>query len=343
MVLAHAFDLHAAIVQIKSVRLPFRLADAEDRVLPVGRLPVDFHRGAQHVKRGRKHVPKARRAERELHRHGFFAARGNVRLRRRARGERLALLAFQREHFLRDFDARRLFPGVGDGRVDGNSRARRLVFLLRAAVVDAPNALDFGNGHEHAPMRDVDGIRFRDPDVAVNARARIPARRVRLVFRAHGDDVVPAEIQKRRDVDAKRVVAVFPFAGELPVHVDLRHHHHAVEIEKKAVALRGGVDLEILAVPADGRPRERARLVRLARQKTAFHAPVVRQVELAPLPVGVARRGRGGAGVVRREAVFVFPELREAPAVVESFALRILHGSGGERSREKTRRSEDQG
>ena len=41
---------------------------------------------------------------------------------------------------------------------------------------------------------------LHEPDIAVNAAARIPARGIRRIVQADGKDIVPAEIDVRRQV-----------------------------------------------------------------------------------------------------------------------------------------------
>ena len=219
MVLAHAVDRHAAVVQVVAVAFPFGLAHAENRFLPVADFSVFGNGRPQREQRGVFDVPKLDAAQRDFD--------GNAGL---ARGARERVSVFQ--NFMGDGNRR----GIGvlrrvDRGFDGNFRRFREAFSAVGA-----NAGNLRRPHPNAVVGDGDGVFLDEPDVAVNARARIPARRVRQIFRAHGDDVVPAEIQERRDVDAERGIAVFPFAGELSVHVDLRHHHHAVEVEKEFLA-----------------------------------------------------------------------------------------------------------
>ena len=98
---------------------------------------------------------------------------------------------------------------------------------------------DLRRGDISAPVRDVDRRGFDQPDVAVNAAARIPARGIRRIVEADGDDVVRAEFDERRQVHAPRGVAIGPAADELAVEPDRRVGHRAVHVQIDFFALVG--------------------------------------------------------------------------------------------------------
>src|SRR5260370_15011849 len=125
-----------------------------------------------------------------------------------------------------------------------------------------------------------------EPDVAVDAASRGPARvrRTRIVD-AHGDDV-DAGHYVRGNVVSKARVAVGPPAERDAVDPDVAVHVDAVELEPRRLAARTGRHPKRLAVPADTRrevphPPTARRIL----PRRPLDAPVVRQAQQVPLVV----------------------------------------------------------
>src|SRR5882724_5945682 len=107
-------------------------------------------------------------------------------------------------------------------------------------------------------MTDMHRAGFHEPDMAVDASARIPARRGVRVIEADGQDVFRAELEVGRQVHAPRSIAVRPAADVLAVEPDIRVSHGAVNIQIHAAALVGGGHIEMFAIPGDAPIWERS-------------------------------------------------------------------------------------
>ena len=99
---------------------------------------------------------------------------------------------------------------------------------------------DLGRRHECPPLRDMHGLVHDELHLAIDARARIPARVVLARVHVDGHDVGLPGLHEIRRVHAERHVAVIPAAGLLAVDIHRRHRHHAVEVEIHALAGIGG-------------------------------------------------------------------------------------------------------
>ena len=151
---------------------------------------------------------------------------------------------------------------------------------------------DFRGFDEDAPVFDVHGVGFREPHMAVDAAARIPAGGVGGIVHPDGDGVFLAEFQEGRDVHAEGAVPVFPFAGQVSVYIDFWAGHDAVKIQIELVALGVRRYFQRFAVPADAVPREFACFIGKVHAVWPFHTPVMRQVQ--GTPVFVVETGAGG-------------------------------------------------
>ena len=162
-----------------------------------------------------------------------------------------------------------------------------------------------------APVGDVHRRRLDEPDVPVDAAARVPPGGQRRIVEADGEDVVLPGLEVGRQVELEGGVAVGPAADELPVEPDHRVRHRAVdlEVDTPAVVLRGRGD--VLPVPAHAPPGQPGGGAVVFLVERALDAPVVRQAECAPGAVGeawldvgnVAAEVAGGARRLRGRGV----------------------------------------
>ena len=135
--------------------------------------------------------------------------------------------------------------------------------------------------HMDTPMLHVDVAGLSQPDVAVDAAARVPARvGLVAVVDTHGHHVV-ALMHVGRDIVLEAGVTVGPVAHLLSVHVDGAVHVHAVKLEEKpfwcAVTLW---QRERLTVPPySTRQRTTAGTAGIAFVEVALDGPVVRHVQ----------------------------------------------------------------
>ena len=96
---------------------------------------------------------------------------------------------------------------------------------------------------------------------AVDACAGIPARALFQVLQMHLEQVL-ARLHQRGDIHAEGIVAVGPLAGELPVEVNLRLGHRAVEQQFGMLAALGDGDGSAVVALADpGQGAASARLL----------------------------------------------------------------------------------
>ena len=189
--------------------------------------------------------------------------------------------------------------GRGDRGLHGHAlRGRALVLDGRLHVHGRAAGRRRRRGDERRPLRHVHRIGRDDADVAVDAGARVPARGgLRGIVGAHGDHVAAAaEHRLRGDLVAEAHVAVGARAQLGAVDVDVGVRHHAVELDEDALALLGGGQREVLAVPADagGQVAAVAQRRRVLIER-ALDAPVVRHVQRAPA-------GVGEGGLIRRRS-----------------------------------------
>ena len=146
----------------------------------------------------------------------------------------------------------------------------------------------------------------REPDVAIDAASRIPARvGLRGIVDADGDDVV-AGAEMFGDVVGESDVAVRTAAQEYTVDPDVTVHVHAIEFQPR-LDPRARVDPERLAIPPDA-GGEIADAPAAGRDfgRCAFDTPIVRQIERAPARV-VERPVLRTVGIAEGEAPRVPP------------------------------------
>src|SRR2546430_6801258 len=127
-------------------------------------------------------------------------------------------------------------------------------------------------------MADMDRCSLYQPDISVNASARIPARRVGRVVETNGKDVLFSVFEVRRQVEFERCITVGPGTNELAVEPDGGVGHCAVnvQIEFPSLFVRGHV--EMFSIPGDTPPRKLARFAWIILIERTFDAPIVRQI-----------------------------------------------------------------
>ena len=131
-------------------------------------------------------------------------------------------------------------------------------------------------------MAHVDGSGDHQPDVAIDARARIPARGRFLGHEAHGDYVFRAEFEIGREVELETAVAVRPAAEFMAVQPDGGVRHGAIELNGVELAFVGGGHGEVLAIPARAEDGQTAGGGTVLDVEGAFDGPIVRQIQGAP-------------------------------------------------------------
>ena len=183
------------------------------------------------------------------------------------------------------------------------------------ALVDSHQAVG------RAPLCQMHLGGFDEPHVAVDARARVPARVVLLVVaHAHGNHVLSVCAQIGRQVIHKRGEARRTAAQQVSVQVHLRVVVGSFEVDKKPppCPLRG--ESECFPIPADA-----AGQIALARTLVGRHglfdAPVVGQRQAAPCGVVEAGLLHGGLFIDVLSAVYA----QKAPVVVQQAGIAKRH------------------
>src|SRR5438132_8204498 len=105
-------------------------------------------------------------------------------------------------------------------------------------------------------MTYMDGRGFHQPNVAVDAAARVPAGRVRRIVQANRDDIVRAEFHVGSEVQFKRGVAVRPAAHEATVEPDGCISHRAVDVQIELTSSLARRNREMFSIPTNTPPRK---------------------------------------------------------------------------------------
>ena len=284
VMVAHAVQRHALAVEQKAVgRREFNRPNAERRFIAIHQFPVLLDGSHHHVAVGRFKAPQAGLFDGGLALGGGRLARGDLQAVRGRGGDGTAPgpIGPQLENLILDSHG-------GGG--------------LRF-IIHADGHVDFGGaglhargGHINAPVRDVDGSGLDQPDIAIDAAARIPAGGAFRVVKTNGDDVVRAEFERLCQIHAPGSIAVGPAARKMAVDPDGRVSHRAIHVQADAAALVRGGNLKMLAVPADAPPRQLAGFAGILLFERPFDAPIMRQVQQPPLAVvEIAPRVRDAA------------------------------------------------
>ena len=268
-------------------------ADAERRRVSIHGQIVLEHLGHQRVEVGMVDVPALRL------RHGQKGWDGE-RSRPRGIGWNRHVHEGAAHHDAVGAEHRRLHRGLD---LFAGTVAQRGFHRHRSLVIAHLGRCDIG-----APMGNIHGPGNVEPHVAIDARARIPARRVILGREPHSNEVGNAvEIQVRREVQAEAYVAVRTPAQLMPVQPHLRIGHSAVELDAEVFSLSAGRKRERLAIPAGAEDGQRAGVRVELRIERTFDRPIVGQPDGAPR--GIVELWSFGA----RSFTFVEP-----PAIVEA-------------------------
>ena len=161
--------------------------------------------------------------------------------------------------------------------------------------------VNLGRGDTSSPNGNMGDMGPDEMDVAVEARAGVPARRVGLIFEADFQEIVfSVRVEIRGHIDVEGVVAVGPCGHRLPVHADAGLAHRAVEQQGDGVPSRAVLrHVEMRAVPSLPHIRQAAGAAGVGGHfgfKVLRHLhflQVVRPVEGA-LDGPVVRHGNGG-------------------------------------------------
>ena len=226
-----AVDLHVLPVQGEPAPVEAEGANAERRLVTVGNPPAGFDRGFNRVEVGVFQGPQGRvRNLDALAECEFLTSRNALR-----GGSGRDPVSFPVDHGAGQRALQRLGAFVDDCRLD-----------IHFGQLPA----DLGRGHERPPVTDVEGVEFREPDVAVDAPSLVPPPLVPIRVGAHRHHVLPAEVRRVRDVVVEAGVATPVVTRPLAIDPDVAVPIDAVELQPDPFAPVGGRKLESAAVPA---------------------------------------------------------------------------------------------
>ena len=205
---------------------------------------------------------------------------------------------------------------------------------IRVGVVtDGGGDLDGGGlrgnlrgGDERAIAIDTHGFGGGQVDVAVDARAGIPAGigKIVVVIDADGEDIVAALVEVRREVVFERSIAVRAFAEFVAVQVDGGVLVDAVEAEDECFVLLVGGEGEVLAIPGDAAGKEAGATGPFSIEGL-FDGPVAGEIELAP---GGVIQGGGASAPAGSSRLKSQPSVKSvccvSPAASDGEARRLL-------------------
>src|SRR5713226_5994083 len=126
---------------------------------------------------------------------------------------------------------------------------------------------------------------FHEPDIAINAPARIPARRVRRIIKANCESVISAVIDIGSEVQFEGSVAIGPAAYKIAVEPNSRVGHRSVNVQIELLAFVLRRNREVFSIPTDAPPRKFPSLTRIFLFERTFDAPVVRQIQFSPTTI----------------------------------------------------------
>ena len=272
---AHAIELHPLTIQQKAVvGREGDGANAKHGLIAVHHLAADFHRSDGGVEIGRGRVPKLWLGDSDLNSGHGGAASGHLHGLRGQISDRLA--GEQQLGFDESLSRGRAF--VGDRDLHGDRRG-----LGR----------DLRGCDGRAPLADVHGVGFHQPDVAVDAGTGIPAGALVRVVQADGQHVITARLDVGRQVEAERRVTVGPATDKLAFAPHRGIGHGAVDIQIDTPPLVRRQQVQVLAIPHGTRVIQFAGLPTIFLLKRTLDRPVVGEVQFSPGGVIEARLGVG--------------------------------------------------
>src|SRR6267143_6366677 len=95
---------------------------------------------------------------------------------------------------------------------------------------------------------------FHQPDVAIDASSRIPARRVRRIVQTDRDHIVCSRLDVRCKVQLERGIAIRPAANKTSVEPNGRIRHGAIDVEIKLFTFVLRRDREMFSIPPNTPP-----------------------------------------------------------------------------------------
>ena len=251
-----ALDLHPAAIEREAlVGIELQRTQTDVDLIAVDGLIAFQERGAQQVEIGIVEVPAMRTGDIEAYLVGSLGTNHLLSHHTTIGIEQLDV-QLQAAHTLR----------IVDGNID----------------IDLGRSIgELGANPACAPLGKVRLRCFNIPHIAIDARARVPAAiGITAMIDTHREDVV-ACLEVGRHVVEERGKATGAFTQQMTIEIDLRVVVNAFKINKVSLTVSQSASRDMQSVPGHA-TREIALARAFVRRHRQLHAPIVRQVHLAP-------------------------------------------------------------
>ena len=232
VMIADALEFHHPAVEEKPL-LAIELdgANAERRLISIQHLRARFHRGHGTIQHGCFDVPTARPVHSQ-------------------QCDRMPHRSCPDDFFVR-------LAGDGPAAVVHKLGGNRDGHTAAPAVADTGPHRHRGarvrhcrRGDVRSPLFDMNGLRGDQPDVAIDACPGIPARRILFGREFHGDYILLAVAEMRRQVERETGVSIRAPAGFDAVDPHRGVTHRAVDLDRDEPPFGIGRHWQVLAIPA---------------------------------------------------------------------------------------------
>ena len=273
VMIANAVESDAFTIEEESfVHIKPDRANSEKRFVSVDDFAVLLDSGDSCIKIGLLQIPQLRVFDAHCHRTGVARAGSNRHRYRSRRRNRLTGLLPVREFI--------------DLRADRYIRRRRRVVVERHLQFHSGSRLAHVRGsYVSSPMGHMYWCSFHQPDISIDAAARIPPGRVGGIVQTNRDYIIRTECDVGREVQFERSVAVRPAANEVPIEPDRCMGHGAIDIQIELTASFQWRNGEVFSIPTDSPPGKLASLAGVLLLERTFDAPIVRQIQLSPATI----------------------------------------------------------
>ena len=279
---AHALEEGLLAVQIETVGAPFGLADAERCFISIQYLVGRFHGGAGQVHHRIIGAPEGGVRQLKSLDDGFsvldvFDAAGFGDHAVHNHVFSVPAVAVLADDLCPDHPDG-LFAFMPEGDAEGESGICHHYFGLGCHFGDIPDVPEF-RCDIRSPVGDGGLACLRDPDVAVQAAAGIPAGGFLRIVQADGD-FIGACPECGGQVHGEGGIAVGPTAQIRVVHADGRVRHRPVDFQADFLGFKIFCgDIQLFPIDGLSPPGQFSGFAGIGLVEGAFHAPVVGQVD----------------------------------------------------------------
>ena len=148
-------------------------------------------------------------------------------------------------------------------------------------------------GNIGSPLRYMQRIYFRQPDITINATTGVPTRiRLFRIVHPHGNYIFPVPYYIRCKLIAKRDVSIRTFAQRNTVDKHFRIHIYPIKVDIKMFPFLFGICHKALPIPSDAARQSSSSGSRgIMFREVPFYSPIVRKMKPSPLTVVKIERG----------------------------------------------------